>query len=330
MNTEPMLETDLFARALSIVETNLSLQPGETLLIVTDEPTRPIGRLFYEAAEAVAAQRNWTVLLVVMPEGKINGEEPPQPVAAAMAAADVALCATQKSLTHTSARINAAAQGTRVVTMPGITLDMLRDGAACANYAEVEQRTLNLTQRLDAAQTARIEKDGHVLTLDLSGRPGVPSPGVYRTPGACGNFPSGEAYIAPLETAANGTMIIDGSMVGIGKLTAPMTVTLESGRLVNVEGEDENGLYADQLEVLFRRPENATIAELGIGTNERALLCGIILEDEKLYGTVHIAFGTNTSFGGVTKADCHYDGIILKPTLYLDDELIIDQGEFVI
>lgn len=330
MNTEPMLETDLFARALSIVETNLSLQPGETLLIVTDEPTRPIGRLFYEAAEAVAAQRNWTVLLVVMPEGKINGEEPPQPVAAAMAAADVALCATQKSLTHTRARINAAAQGTRVVTMPGITLDMLRDGAACANYAEVEQRTLNLTQRLDAAQTARIEKDGHVLTLDLSGRPGVPSPGVYRTPGACGNFPSGEAYIAPLETAANGTMIIDGSMVGIGKLTAPMTVTLESGQLVNVEGEDENGLYADQLEVLFRRPENATIAELGIGTNERALLCGIILEDEKLYGTVHIAFGTNTSFGGVTKADCHYDGIILKPTLYLDDELIIDQGEFVI
>ncbi|WP_251178272.1 aminopeptidase [Adlercreutzia agrestimuris] len=330
MNTEPILETDLFARALSIVETNLSLQPGETLLIVTDEPTRPIGRLFYEAAEAVAAQRNWTVLLVVMPEGKINGEEPPQPVAAAMAAADVALCATQKSLTHTSARINAAAQGTRVVTMPGITLDMLRDGAACANYAEVEQRTLNLTQRLDAAQTARIEKDGHVLTLDLSGRPGVPSPGVYRTPGACGNFPSGEAYIAPLETAANGTMIIDGSMVGIGKLTAPMTVTLESGQLVNVEGEDENGLYADQLEVLFRRPENATIAELGIGTNERALLCGIILEDEKLYGTVHIAFGTNTSFGGVTKADCHYDGIILKPTLYLDDELIIDQGEFVI
>lgn len=330
MNTEPMLETDLFARALSIVETNLSLQPGETLLIVTDEPTRPIGRLFYEAAEAVAAQRNWTVLLVVMPEGKINGEEPPQPVAAAMAAADVALCATQKSLTHTRARINAAAQGTRVVTMPGITLDMLRDGAACANYAEVEQRTLNLTQRLDAAQTARIEKDGHVLTLDLSGRPGVPSPGVYRTSGACGNFPSGEAYIAPLETAANGTMIIDGSMVGIGKLTAPMTVTLESGRLVNVEGEDENGLYADQLEVLFRRPENATIAELGIGTNERALLCGIILEDEKLYGTVHIAFGTNTSFGGVTKADCHYDGIILKPTLYLDDELIIDQGEFVI
>ena len=56
---------------------------------------------------------------------------------------------------------------------------------------------------------------------------------------------------------------------------------------------------------------------------------GIILEDEKLYGTVHIAFGTNASFGGVTKADCHLDGIILNPTLYLDDECIIREGEFV-
>ncbi|MFR1638534.1 MAG: hypothetical protein ACLSVD_04755 [Eggerthellaceae bacterium] len=49
----------------------------------------------------------------------------------------------------------------------------------------------------------------------------------------------------------------------------------------------------------------------------------------ELYGTVHIAFGTNASFGSVTKADCHLDGIILNPTLYLDDECIIREGEFV-
>ena len=81
--------------------------------------------------------------------------------------------------------------------------------------------------------------------------------------------------------------------------------------------------------MLFAKPENATVVELGIGTNERARLSGIILEDEKLYGTVHLAFGTNASFGGVTHADCHYDGIILKPTLYLDDKLVIKDGEFV-
>ena len=74
---------------------------------------------------------------------------------------------------------------------------------------------------------------------------------------------------------------------------------------------------------------NGIVAELGIGTNEKALLCGNTLEDEKVYGTVHIAFGTNTSFGGKNKADCHMDGIILKPTLYLDGKKIIADGEFV-
>ena len=280
---------DLQQRARIIIETNLALQPGETLLVVTDDPTREVGELFYEAARAM----DHRALIMQMPEG-----------------------------------IKAAAAGTRVVTMPGITMDMLRDGAACADYDQVERRTRQLTERLTHAKHARIEKDGHVLELALTGRDGVASPGVYREPGASGNFPSGEAYIAPLEDGANGTVVIDGSMVGIGTLTEPMTVTIENGRLTRIEGADAQGPYAERLSVLFEQPENGTIAELGIGTNEAAKLCGIILEDEKLYGTVHIAFGTNTSFGGITKADCHLDGIILNPTLYLDDECVIRKGEF--
>lgn len=325
--TENITDDALAARARSILEHNLNLAAHETLLVVTDEATRDVGELFYEAGRELGA----CALLMVMPTGHVAGEEPPAPVAAAMAAADVALCPTAASITHTQARIQAAAAGTRVVTMPGIVMDMLRQGACCADYAQVEALTAALTERLSAARTARIEKDGHVLTLNLAGRPGVASPGVYRAAGACGNFPSGEAYIAPVEDGAHGTMVVDGSMVGIGRLAegAPMTVTLENGRLVAIEGADGEGPYAERLAVLFDRPENGTIAELGIGTNEAALLSGNILEDEKIYGTVHIAFGTNTSFGGTTKADCHLDGIILAPTLYLDDELIIDHGTFV-
>ena len=315
---------ELSERARTIIEVNLALGEAETLLVVTDDPSREVGQLFYDAARAMGR----TALLMVMPEGRVTGEEPPAAVAAAMKAADVALCPTAKSLTHTNARIEAAAVGTRVVTMPGITLDMLREGAACADYAQVERRTHELTEWLTNALTARIEKDGHVLELSLAGRSGVASPGVYREAGACGNFPSGEAYIAPIESAANGSVVIDGSMVGIGTLSEPLIATLEDGRLVSVEGGDAEGPYRDRLGVLFERTENGTIAELGIGTNKAAKLCGIILEDEKLYGTVHVAFGTNTSFGGTTKADCHYDGIVLAPTLYLDGACVIRNGEF--
>lgn len=315
---------DLLQRAQTILATNLALGENETILIVTDDPTREVGQLFYDAACAL----NCHALLLQMPEGNVTGEEPPAAVAAAMKAADVALCPTAKSLTHTNARIEAAAAGTRVVTMPGITMDMLREGAACANYAEVERLTQELTVRLTKAHTARIEKDGHTLELNLAGRNGIASPGVYRQPGACGNFPSGEAYIAPLEDQARGSIAIDGSMVGVGTLASPLIITMEQGQLVAIEGADESGPYRDRLDILFEKPENGTIAELGIGTNECAKLCGIILEDEKLYGTVHVAFGTNTSFGGITKADCHYDGIILNPTLYLDEECVIRDGVF--
>lgn len=318
---------EMLKRACAILGGNANLTAGESLVVVTDDATRAVGELFYAAGCATGS----TCTLLVMPEGRVAGEEPPAAVAAAMAAADVALCPTAKSLTHTRARIDAAAGGTRVVTMPGITLSMLEAGACCADYARVEKLTAEMTARLDAARTARIEKDGHTLTLNLAGRPGVPSPGVFRGAGASGNFPSGEAYIAPLENAGTGTMVIDGSMVGIGRLDegAPMVVHLENGRLTAIEGGDEKGPYAERLSVLFERPENGTIAELGIGTNETAQLTSNILEDEKIYGTVHIAFGTNASFGGDTLADCHLDGIILAPTLYLDDELIIDQGTFV-
>lgn len=311
---------ELIERAQRIILDSLCLAEGETLLVVTDDPTAEVGELFYRAARELGH----TALVMQMPELDVAGQEPPAAVAAAMKAADVALCPTAKSITHTNARIEAAATGTRVVTMPGITMDMLRAGASCADYTKVEARTLHLTEKLTAAKSARIEKDGHVLTLDLGGRCGVASPGVYREKGSSGNFPSGEAYIAPVEGGGSGTTVIDGSMVGVGKLESPLTATIEDGRLVALEGE-----RADDLGILFARPENGVVAELGIGTNDEAILSGVILEDEKLYGTVHVAFGTNTSFGGTNKADCHYDGIILKPTLYLDDELIIDKGRFV-
>ena len=97
------------------------------------------------------------------------------------------------------------------------------------DYDQVEKLTGTLTEMLTKASTARICKDGHTLTLDLQSRKGIPSPGVYREKGQSGNLPSGEAYIAPMENGVNGSMIIDGSMVGVGKLEKPITVHIQVG-----------------------------------------------------------------------------------------------------
>jgi len=307
--------------AKNVLASCLAAKAGEEVLVVTDDTRVVIGQALYEGAKELGCE----ALLMVMQERELSGQEPPKSVAEAMKAADIVIAPTAQSLTHTNARIQAAAAGTRVATMPGITEEMFRQGAMTADYAEVEKLTAKVTDMLTKASVARIEKDGCTLTIKLQGRDGVPSPGVYKEAGKCGNLPSGEAYIAPLEDGSDGEMVIDGSMVGIGKLESPLHVKVRQGKLCEITGEK-----SELLDVLLRNEQNSTLGELGIGTNEKAILNGIILEDEKVYGTVHIAFGTNTSFGGTNKAECHMDGIILKPTLYLDDTLVIDKGNFVI
>lgn len=299
----------------------LDVKSGEKVLIVTDDAKLKIGSALYEEAKNLGAE----AMLMVMEPRKVSGEEPPAPIAKAMEEADVVVCPTVSSLTHTNARINAAKRGVRIATMPGITEEMFTQGAITADYKEVETLTLRLTDLLSQAENVRLVKDGLTLTMSLKGRKGVASTGVYKSQGMSGNLPSGEAYIAPLEGTAQGEMIIDGSMVGVGKLAVPLYVKVVDGQLTEIKGQD-----ADKIQILLANERNASLGELGIGTNKKAILCGIILEDEKVYGTVHIAFGTNTSFGGQVKADCHMDGVILKPDLYLDGVLIMKQGEFLV
>lgn len=311
----------LVKTAEGVLSSCLAVKKGEEVLIVTDDTRKEIGEAIYEAAGNLGCER----LLMVMNERELSGQEPPKAVAAAMKSADVVIAPTAQSLTHTNARIEAAKAGTRVATMPGITEEMFSQGAMTADYSKVEKLTAVVTEMLSKASVAKIEKDGHVLTININGRDGVPSPGVYREPGKCGNLPSGEAYIAPLEDGSEGEMIVDGSMVGIGKLDSPLHMVISGGKLRSVTGEK-----SENLDVLLKNETNGTLCELGIGTNEAAVLNGIILEDEKVYGTVHIAFGTNTSFGGVNKAECHMDGIILRPTLYLDEVKVIEDGVFLV
>lgn len=121
--------------------------------------------------------------------------------------------------------------------MPGITEEMFYQGAITADYEQVKRMTETISDMLTKAKTARIVKEGCELTIQLSGRNGVISSGVYRNPGESGNLPSGEAYIAPLETQSEGEMIIDGTMVGIGRLSSPLHVTVREGKLVAIEGE---------------------------------------------------------------------------------------------
>src|SRR5204862_488637 len=72
------------------------------------------------------------------------------------------------------------------------------------------------------------------------------------------------------------------------------------------------------------------LAELGIGTNEAATMTGNVLEDEKILGSVHVAFGASAGIGGTVSVPVHLDFVVLEPTLDIGGTRVIDAGRFVL
>ena len=80
-----------------------------------------------------------------------------------------------------------------------------------------------------------------------------------------------------------------------------------------------------QLDAVGKDARN--IAEFGIGTNDSAKLSGVLLEDEKVMGTIHIALGNNVSMGGSVNVPIHLDGVVKKPTVWMDGKLLMKDGK---
>lgn len=313
------MNTQLIEISRNLLRNCLGVKEKEELLIVTDDRKRDLAEALYQAGKLLGAE----TMVMVMQEREKSGQEPPKAIAEAMKLADVAVCITEYSLTHTKARKAAADNGTRVATMPSITEDMFLGGAVSADYAKVKELTEKVTEFLSKGSEVRIEKDGKELTFSIAGRSGVPSTGVYLNPGESGNLPSGEAFIAPVEGTANGQIVVDGSIGGYGKIDAPVTLTLEQGRLVGAEGP-----VADWLLRTLGDQNGRLLGEFGIGTNEKARIIGVVLEDEKAFGTIHVAFGSNNTFGGTVDAGVHIDLIVNNPDVYLDGVKLLDKGAF--
>ncbi|ACA41715.1 aminopeptidase [Lysinibacillus sp. fkY74-1] len=300
--------------ALKVLKDHLNVQSSETLLILTDVQKQDLATIFYKAGLTITAN----TMFMVMPLLEKSGQEPIQAVSSLMANADVSLCLTAHSLTHTVACKNACEKGGRVATMPGISWEMLEQGALHADAQEIEEMVEKYVQLLDMAAETRIVKDGHELIFSIANRLGIRSTGVIRQAGEHGNIPSGESYIAPIETSANGEILVDGSIANIGVLKEPLLLKISNGRLIEAIGPD-----GPRLLELLGEGNGRIIAEFGIGANKSAILCGNVLEDEKVYGTIHIAFGSNTPFGGANAADVHIDCVVKNPIVYFDGERVM-------
>ena len=302
----------------------MGVKPGERVLVVTDAPLCTIGYACRDAARELGND----VLLVDMPPRMTNGAEPPAEVAWLMTQFDVVLCPTSKSLTHTDSRRAASAKGVRVATLPGVTEDVM---VRCmnANYQEIAARTFRICNLMRPTKTIRVTAPaGTDITMPMEGREAHASSGLFREKGLWGNLPTGESYLAPLEGRSNGVVVVDGSMASVGMVDQPIRIVVKDGYATEITG----GASAKRLIELLEPhgQDGRTVAEFGIGTNDKAILTGVILEDEKVMGTIHIAFGDNKSMGGSVRVASHLDGLITQPTVWFDDQMVMEGGRLLV
>jgi leucyl aminopeptidase (aminopeptidase T) len=311
---------ELLKSAKIAVHNCMGVKKGENVLIITDEPLRKIGQALWKAAKEIAGE----AMLLEIISRTSNGEEPPSMVADFMKRFDVVLIPTSRSMTHTKARRDACEAGARVATLPGITEDSMKRTLS-ADYNKIAERSLKLIKILSGKKEAKVKTPaGTDITMKIEGRDWEPDTGLYHRPGEFGNLPAGEAYIAPLEGTANGVIIVDGAMAGVGVVKKAIKLVVKDGFVTEISGDKSAKELEKSIEPFGKPARN--IAELGIGTNDKARVIGNVLEDEKVMGTVHMAIGDNKSMGGNVSVQSHLDGILIKPTLEIDGQIIMKDG----
>ncbi len=296
------------------------------MLVVCNPVTEELGALMRIVAQGEGADAT----LAVIAERDSHAAEPPAPVAAAMLAADVVLAPTIQSLSHTAAR-KAAERGRgadrddagrhRGDARPG---DGRRHAASCAGAGAAiggaaRRRRRGADHLRDTAATCG------------SGSRAAPrssTPATSTRRGAFGNLPCGEGFIAPLEGTGEGTLVVDGSIAGVGQVE-------DAGRADRARRATSPTRPAPRARRCSScspptAPDGTNVAELGIGTNEEAILTGNILEDEKILGTAHVAFGASAAIGGTVQVPVHLDCVILEPTVEIDGEPLVRDGELLV
>ncbi len=302
----------------------MALKKDEKLLIVYDKNKKDIADIFLK--KAIKITKN--VKKIKTRVAKENGEEPLKNVANTMLNYDVILLITTKSLSHTNARRKASKKGARIASMPNITKDVMKR-ALTANYHKIKEISDEIYNKIKNKRTIKIiTKKGTNLIVHAR-KAMFKDLGIYHKKGSFGNLPAGEVGFAPKEGKINGILVVDKTMAGIGRLKSPIKLLIKDGFVKKISG----GKEADKLRGLLRNFKNKNvynIAEFAIGTNYKARISGIALEDEKVLGTVHFALGDNRSYpGGKTKAPVHLDGVVSKPTLFANGKKIIERGYMV-
>ncbi|HVO37033.1 MAG TPA: aminopeptidase [Candidatus Acidoferrum sp.] len=212
----------------------------------------------------------------------------------------------------------------RLAHCPGITLDMLTNGALALtirDYRKMQDFANSLIRRLRQASHVEITNPaGTSISMSVERRPFFTDTMIDWNRLNWMNMPTGEVMVAPVENSLEGKLICDMAIGGIGPIRAAVGITAKNGKVQKTESQDDQVLRS--VEDSLKTDNRASIVgEFAFGINPKARFVEEFLEAEKILGTVHIAFGNNLDMpGGRNPSINHMDFLISKPTVKIINE----------
>jgi len=327
---------DFLPGARSAVETCLRIQPSEKVTLITDYATAAIAASLAQELAANGCSWNAFVLEDLAPRPLIDM---PQAVLADMETSDVSIFAVGVQRNELRSRM----QMTEVVNrrrmrhahMVNITPQIMCEGMR-ADYHRVDQLSQKVIEKVRRARAIHATTAaGTDIRAELN-----PDYKWLKTSGIIsrdkwGNLPGGEIFTTPGEV--NGRFVVDGvvgdylcARYGLLEKT-PLTIEIKANRITNCDSENRE--LREEFWAYTHTDENSDrVGEFAIGTNLGVHhVIGNILQDEKFPG-IHIAFGNpyGEHTGAPWTSTTHIDVVGLRFNIWVDDEQIMRNGEFLI
>jgi len=328
---------ELDAAARTLVNYVMGVRKGDDVLIYGD--TRN-DEAVLKATAAAAYSAGATPTIVVTETRQRSFAEPPKPLAAALADADVAIEFSTKAILYTHAQTNALKRNRAYITLTDIDRDAMVRLIGWVNYPKMVEFGEKIAELTTKAREIKVTSpSGTDFTAKIGGRR-------FECQGSTADKRphnvttlGGQSGGTCLEETQNGVLAFDGNIWPPDEIRSnirtPIRLKIEKGIIKEISG----GVEADILRVFladFKDPNMYRICHLSYGYHPLARSTGSIPEAERTWGALNVGFGKQgpllrPELGGKYGWDAksHWDGVILKASIWLDGEPLQKEGEFV-
>jgi aminopeptidase len=309
--------------AKNALECVLEAKRDESIVIFCDYEKMSIGKAFANGALKLGLQTRLVQLKT--DENVLRKEVPPQIMEIlTKQTPDIYINLLRGTREETQFRIKLIKMETkdlkaRLGHCPGVTLDMLTEGALALTAEEHRQMQAFADKLIEElSKSVRVEvmnPAGTNVSLNVEGRPFFTDTKIDWETMKWMNLPTGEVIVAPVENSLEGRLVCDMAIGGIGPIKTPVEIVIKTGKVKDASSADTAVLRRIKSSLKTDEWSNI-VGEFAFGINSKARFVEGFIEAEKMLETIHIAFGNNSDMpGGKNPSQNHMDFLVSKPTV---------------